>query len=90
MTPSGLGAFKEDDVMLAVFATAAFLATLWMIGVVAWSMMGESRTKILAALNGRSLLANANAEAAPIAIRVSQRSRLQRPVRAQPQLRAAA
>ena len=75
--------------MLAAFATVAFLATLWMIGVVAVSMLADSGAKILAALGERSLLAAARAEA-PVSVRVSQRSRLQRPVRAQPQLRAAA
>ena len=75
--------------MLAALATLAFLATMWMIAVVTISMLGESGPKILAALKGRSLLATAPVDV-PAAMRVSQRARLQRPVRAQPQLRAAA
>ncbi len=75
--------------MLAALATAAFLATLWMIGIVAVSMFTESGVKIAAALKGRSLLATAPTET-PVAVRISLRSRLPRPVRVQPQLRAAA
>ena len=76
--------------MLAAIATAAFLATLWMIEVIAMSMLGESGAKIVAALKGQSLLATAPVQAAPVSVRISQRSRLRRPVHAQPQLRAAA
>lgn len=75
--------------MLAALATTVFLATLWLIAVVAMSMLGES-ARIVAALNGRSLLAAEPVEVASVALRVSQRSRLRRPARAQPQLRAAA
>ena len=76
--------------MLAAFATAAFLTTLWMIVTVAVSMVGESGSKILAALKGQSFLATAPIEIAPVTVRVSQRARPARPVRVQPQLRAAA
>ena len=75
--------------MLAALATAAFLATLWMIGIIAVSMFAESGAKISAALKGRSLLAIAPVQA-PAAVRISLRPRLPRPVPAQPQLRAAA
>ena len=75
--------------MIAALTTAAFLVTLWMIGIVAVSMLAESGTKIAAALKGRSLLATAPVEV-PVAVRISQRSRLQRSVRVHPQLRAAA
>ena len=88
--PPVLGALTRIGSMLAAFATAVFLATLWMIAVVAVSMFGESVSKILAALKGRSLLATAPVESRRVAVRISQRSRSPRPVRVQPQLRAAA
>jgi len=75
--------------MLAALATAAFLATLWMIGVIAFQMFAESGGKILAALKGDSVLARPPVTAR-FAVRVSQRSRQQPAMRAQPQLRAAA
>ena len=76
--------------MLAAFATAVFLVTLWMIAVVAASTIGQNGSKILAALKGRSLLAAAPVESARVAVRVSQRPRQQPALRVQPRLRAAA
>ncbi len=75
--------------MLAPFATLAFLATLWLAGIVVAEMLGQSGGKIAAALKGRSALATAPS-IRPVAVRVSQRSRVARTLRAQPQLRAAA
>jgi len=75
--------------MLAPFATLAFLATLWLAGIVIAEMLGQSGGKIVAALKGRSALATAPS-VRPIAVRVSQRSRAQRTLHAQPQWRAAA
>lgn len=89
MSPMVFGALTRIDAMLAAFATIAFLATLWMLGVFAVTMFVQNSAKIVAALGGRSLLATATAQP-PIVARVSQRSRLQRPVRAQPQLCVAA
>ena len=75
--------------MLAAFATAAFLAALWLIGLIAVRAFSESGGKMLAALQGRSVLA-ATPAAPPVAMRVSPRSRLQQTLHAQPQWRAAA
>ena len=81
--------------MIAPLATLVFLATVWLVTLLAAQLLGESGGKILAALKGRSPLATAPA-IRPIIARVSQRPRLQRPLRAQPkpqfqpQLRAAA
>ena len=89
MTPAVFGALTRINAMLAAFATAAFLATLWMIGAVVIHMLSESGEKILAALKGRSVLA-APAVETRVAMRVSQRFRQPRSLRAQPQWRAAA
>ena len=89
MIPAVFGALTRINAMLAAFATAAFLAILWMIGVVALQMVGESGGKILAALKGQSILAVPAVEV-PVTVRVSQRPRQQRALRVQPQWRAAA
>ena len=74
--------------MIAALATLAFLTSLWLCIVVVAKMIEESGGKMLAALRGHSLLAIAPAPiCAPV--RISAR-RLQRPLRAQPRLRAAA
>jgi hypothetical protein len=52
-------------------------------------MLGASRAKIALAFKGRSPLATAPS-IRPVALRVSQRARPQRTLRAQPQYRAAA
>ena len=75
--------------MLAPLATLAFLATLWLVAVAVAGMLAESGGKIVAALNGLSPLTSAP-RIRPIAVRVSQRSRAQRALRAQPRWRAAA
>ena len=75
--------------MIAALATLTFLAGLWLCVVVAAKMIEESGGKMLAALRGQSLLATAPV-VAPVRVRISSRSRLQRPVHAQPRLRAAA
>ena len=75
--------------MLAPLATLAFLATLWLVGIVVAEMLGVSGRKIALALRGRSPLATAPS-VQPIALRVSQRARIQPALRAQPRLRAAA
>lgn len=76
-------------IMLAPLATLAFLATLWLVVMVAAEMLSQSGGKIVAALKGRSPLATPPS-IRPIAVRVSQRSRLARALHAQPHLRAAA
>ncbi len=75
--------------MTAPLATLAFLATLWLVNIVVANMLDQGMGKIVAALKGHSALATAPA-LRPIAVRVSQRSRVARAVCAQPQLRAAA
>lgn len=75
--------------MLAPFATLAFLTMLWLVVMIVTEMLGHSGTKFVAALKGHSALATAPA-LRPIAVRVSQRSRVARALYAQPELRAAA
>ena len=75
--------------MLTPFATLAFLATLWLMTVLASEMFGRSRAKVVAALSGRSMLSVANS-IRPVAMRVKQRHRPQSILRAQPELRVAA
>ena len=80
---------KESPAMLAPLATLAFLATLWLVTLIGAEMFGISGRKIALALNGRSLLATAPSVQL-VALRVSQRARIQPAWRAQPRLRAAA
>jgi hypothetical protein len=75
--------------MLAPLATLAFLATLWLVVTIVAEMLGQNGWKIVAALKGHSMQATAP-ELRPVAVRVSQRTRPQRILRAQPRLRAAA
>ena len=75
--------------MLAPLATLAFLATLWLVVTIGAAMLISSGRKIVMALKGHSLLASEPAMR-PVALRVSQRARPQRMLRAQPRLRAAA
>jgi hypothetical protein len=75
--------------MLAPLATLAFLATLWLVVTIGAEMLGSSAGKIVTALKGQSLQASEPA-IRPVAVRVSQRARAQRMLRAQPRLRAAA
>lgn len=74
--------------MLAALATLAFLVTIWAAVIAAALTLGGNRAKILAALSGRSQLCQRRS--APVPVRVSQRSRQQRPLRARPEWRAAA
>jgi hypothetical protein len=75
--------------MTAPLATLAFLVTLWVVNLVLADLLSNGLGKIGAALKGRSPLATAPS-IRPVAVRVSQRSRPQRALRAQPHLRAAA
>lgn len=75
--------------MLAVLSTLAFVATLWLVGVVAFRTIEESGGKILAALKGQSPLASAQFTAVPVRVR-SRGATQQAPVRVQPRQRAAA
>ena len=75
--------------MLAPLATLAFLVTLWVVKLVLANLLSDGLGKVIAALKGHSQLATARS-IRPVAVRVSQRSRQQRALRAQPRLRAAA
>ena len=75
--------------MLAPLATLAFLTVLWLVVLTIAELGSPAMGKIVAALKGRSVMATAPI-VRPVAARVSQRSRPQRSLHAQPQLRAAA
>ena len=75
--------------MLAPLATLAFFATIWLVVMIGAEMLGSSGHKVLMALRGRSLLATAPS-IRPVAVRISQRARPRRALRAQPHYRAAA
>ena len=72
--------------MTAPLATLAFLVTLWVVNLVLADLLSDGLGKISAALTGSSQLATAPS-IRPVAVRISQRSRQQRALRAQPQLR---
>jgi hypothetical protein len=76
-------------IMLAPFATLAFLTVLWLVNLVVADMLNKGIGKIIAALKGHSALAIAPS-IRPVAVRISQRSRPQPACHAQPRLRAAA
>ena len=80
---------NKEHIMLAVFATLTFLIAVWLCTTIVAGMLEHSGHKILAAMNGRSPLASVPVP--PVWLRVSQRyPSLQRPMRAQAGLRAAA
>ena len=89
MTPEWFGAQTGMTDMTAPLATLAFLVTLWVVSLVLADLLNNGLGKVSAALKGRSPLATAPS-IRPVAVRVSQRSRQQRALRAQPRLRAAA
>jgi hypothetical protein len=72
--------------MIAPLGTLAFLATLWLLVVVAATVLEESGAKIAAALKGRS----GRSSLALSPVRVRTRQRWQRPIRARVAHRAAA
>jgi hypothetical protein len=71
--------------MIAPLDTLAFLATLWLLVVVGAAILEESGAKIAAALKGELAVPSIF-----VPIRVRTRARLQRPIRAEARLRAAA
>ena len=89
MNPEWFGAQTGMIVMTAPLATLAFLVALWVVTLVIADLLNEGLSKVIAALKGRSVLATAPS-IRPVAVRVSQRSRPQRALHAQPRLRAAA
>ncbi len=86
MTPEWFGAQTGIKIMLAPLATLAVLTILWLVNLVIADMFNQSGEKIIAALKGRSALAMAPA-VRPVAVRVSQRSRVARAVHVLPQMR---
>ena len=71
--------------MIAALGTLVFLSTLWLLVVVGAAVLEESGAKIAAALKGRSA-----EHQVFVPVRVRARTRLQRPMRAEPRWRAAA
>ena len=77
--------------MLAPFATLAFLATIWFIARIALEMADGTGVKILTALRGQSMLAQPPQSVRPITVRFRPRAEsVRRPMRVQPEWRAAA
>ncbi len=77
--------------MIAPLATLAFLATLWLMARIALDMADGTWVKIVAALNGRSILAQPPQTLRPVTVRFQPRAGLvRRPMRVQPEWRAAA
>ena len=75
--------------MLAVLATLIVLAAMWLSAIIVAATLEDSGFKILAALNGRSIMGSA-VVVAPIKLRVSERYPAPRPIRVEAKLRAAA
>ncbi len=76
--------------MMAPLATLLFLATMWLVVRLALDHAG-SGAKILAALRGQSLVALPVQSVRPISVRFQPRAGLvRRPLRVQPEWRAAA
>jgi hypothetical protein len=71
--------------MMAALGTLVFLTTLWLLVVVGASVLEESGAKIAAALKGQPAPVRMTAT-----LRIRTRSRLAKPMRATPRLRAAA
>jgi hypothetical protein len=72
--------------MIVALGTLAFFATLWLLFVVGAAVLEQSGAKIAAALRGKSL--EQPVYTAPVRLR--NRSRLQKPLRASARWRAAA
>ncbi|MFC7537629.1 hypothetical protein ACFQPG_09655 [Sphingomonas sp. GCM10030256] len=77
--------------MLIALAALPFLAGLWLAAVVIASAVEEDGAKIVAALRGRSLLAEPAVSTRPVVVQfASRRVAARRPMRVEAQLRAAA
>ena len=77
--------------MLFPLATIAFLATLWFVVRCAVEALANDGSKIAAALRGQSMLAHPPQSVRPVTLRYRPRSdQARRPVRVQPEWRAAA
>jgi hypothetical protein len=74
---------------MLVLATLASCTLLALAAVTLWETLGQNAQKIVAALEGRSLLAQPVLQTRPVEVRITSR-RVSRPVTARPRLRAAA
>jgi hypothetical protein len=74
---------------MLVLATLASCTLLALAAVTLWETLDENGQKIVAALEGRSLLAQPVLQTRPVEVRITSR-RVSRPVTARPRLRAAA
>ena len=91
MTVSGWAKNDRETSMLAPLATLVFVATLWLIARIALESADSTGAKVLAALRGQSMLAQPPQSVRPISVRYQPRAgSARRPVRAQPEWRAAA
>jgi hypothetical protein len=91
MTVSGWADNDREMLMLAPFATLAFLATLWLVGRIALEMAEGNGAKIIAALRGQSMLAQPPQSVRPISVRFQPRAgSVRRPTHVRPERRAAA
>ncbi len=77
--------------MLAPLATIAFLAALWLVAKLLLDRMDRDGTKVVAALAGRSVLAQPPQSVRSLSVRFQPRAEsVRRPMRVQPEWRAAA
>ncbi len=76
--------------MIAPLATLVFLSALWLVARIALENAGDG-AKIIAALHGHSMLAMPPQSVRPISVRLRPHAEaVRRPLRAQPEWRAAA
>ena len=91
MTDPGWDENDRETVMIAPLATLAFLVTFWLVARIALELADGSGAKMLAALRGQSMLALPPQTLKPISVRFQPRAvEVRRPVRVQPEWRAAA
>jgi hypothetical protein len=86
--PLRISGTREERAMLLLTALA-FTAVLALAFMVALETLAVNKGKIVAALEGRSLLAEPMLSTRPVQVRIATR-RVSRPLTARPQLRAAA
>ena len=91
MTVSSWAINDREMLMLAPFATLAFLATIWLVARVVVEMSDGAAAKVMAALRGQSMLAQPPQSVRPISVRFQPRAgSVRRPLRVQSEWRAAA
>jgi hypothetical protein len=91
MKVSGWAKNDKEMLMLAPFATLAFLATLWLVVRLVLEMSDGAGGKVMAALRGHSMLAQPPQSVRPVTVRFQPRAEsVRRPMRVQPEWRAAA